>query len=164
MPRRKVVDLTDPRSTSVHNPLTEGDDPMATQSRKLFVNLAVNDLPRTKAFFSKLGFTYNPQFTNDEAACMPLSEDAFVMLLRRDRFKDFTKKEICDTARYTEGLFALSCDSRAEVDAMVNTAIEAGGREATDPQDHGFMFVRTFYDLDGHHWEIMWMDPAALQK
>ena len=137
---------------------------MAPQSRKLFVNLAVNDLPRTKAFFSKLGFPYNPQFTNDEAACMPLSEDAFVMLLRRDRFMDFTKKEICDTARYTEGLFAISCDSRAEVDAMVNTAIEAGGTEATDPQDHGFMFVRTFYDLDGHHWEVMWMDPAALQK
>ena len=137
---------------------------MATQSRKLFVNLAVNDLPRTKTFFSKLGFTYNPQFTNDEAACMPLSEDAFVMLLRRDRFKDFTKKEICDTSRYTEGLFAISCDSRAEVDAMVNTAIAAGGTEATDPQDHGFMFVRTFYDLDGHHWEVMWMDPAALQK
>jgi predicted lactoylglutathione lyase len=137
---------------------------MATQSRKLFVNLAVNDLPRTKAFFTKLGFTYNPQFTNDEAACMPLSGDAFVMLLRRDRFKDFTKKEICDTSRYTEGLFALSCDSRAEVDAMVNTAIEAGGKEATDAQDHGFMYVRTFYDLDGHHWEGIWMDPAALQK
>jgi len=135
-----------------------------TTGRKLFVNLAVNDLPRTKAFFTTLGFTYNPQFTNDEAACMPLSEDAFVMLLRRDRFKDFTKKEICDTSRYTEGLFAISCDSRAEVDAMVNTAIEAGGTEATDPQDHGFMFVRTFYDLDGHHWEVMWMDPAALQK
>jgi len=135
-----------------------------TTGRKLFVNLAVNDLPRTKAFFAKLGFGYNPQFTNDEAACMPLSEDAFVMLLRRDRFKDFTKKEICDTSRYTEGLFAISCDSRAEVDTMVNTAIEAGGTEATDPQDHGFMFVRTFYDLDGHHWEVMWMDPAALQK
>ena len=135
-----------------------------TTARKLFVNLAVNDLPRTKAFFSKLGFTYNPQFTNDEAACMPLSEDAFVMLLRRDRFKDFTKKEICDTTRYTEGLFAISCDSRAEVDTMVNTAIEGGGKEATDPQDHGFMFVRTFYDLDGHHWEVMWMDPATLQK
>ena len=135
-----------------------------TTPRKLFVNLAVNDLPRTKAFFSKLGFTYNPQFTNDEAACMPLSEEAFVMLLRRDRFKDFTKKEICDTTRYTEGLFAISCDSRAEVDAMVSTAVEAGGKEATDPQDHGFMFVRTFYDLDGHHWEVMWMDPTALQK
>jgi len=95
---------------------------------------------------------------------MPLSEDAFVMLLRRDRFKDFTKKEICDTSRYTEGLFAISCDSRAEVDTMVNTAIEAGGTEATDPQDHGFMYVRTFYDLDGHHWEIAWMDPVALQQ
>ena len=135
-----------------------------TTARKIFVNLAVKDLARTKAFFAKLGFGFNPQFTNDEAACMPLSEDAFVMLLRRDRFMDFTKKEICDTARYTEGLFAISCDSRAEVDAMVNTAIEAGGTEATDPQDHGFMFVRTFYDLDGHHWEVMWMDPAALQK
>jgi predicted lactoylglutathione lyase len=75
------------------------------------------------------------------------------MLLRRDRFKDFTKKEICDTHVTPRGLFAISCDSRAEVDTMVNTAIEAGGTEATDPQDHGFMFVRTFYDLDGHHWE-----------
>ena len=110
------------------------------QSRKLFVNLAVNDLPRTKAFFSKLGFTYNPQFTNDEAACMPISEEAFVMLLGRDRFKDFTKKEICDTARYTEGLFAISCDSRAEVD--LNLAMTANGRivevQGSSEQGGGF--------------------------
>jgi predicted lactoylglutathione lyase len=135
-----------------------------TGSRKLFVNLAVHDLPRTKAFFAKLGFGFNPQFTNDEAACMPISEDAFVMLLRRERFQDFTRKEICDTSRYTEGLFALSCESRAEVDAMLTTALAEGATEATDPQDHGFMYVRTFYDLDGHHWEIMWMDPAAIQQ
>ena len=135
-----------------------------TTARKLFVNLSVQDLPRTKAFFTKLGFTFNPQFTNDEAACMIVSDEAFVMLLGRDHFKGFTKKEICDTSRYTEGLFALSCDSRAEVDAMVKTAIAEGGAEATDPQDHGFMYVRTFYDLDGHHWEIAWMDPAALQQ
>ena len=135
-----------------------------TQSRKLFVNLPVHDLPRTKAFFAKLGFGFNPQFTNDEAACMPIGEDAFVMLLRRERFRDFTKKEICDTSRYTEGLFALSCESRAEVDAMLRTALAEGAKEATDPQDHGFMYVRTFYDLDGHHWEIMWMDPAAIER
>jgi predicted lactoylglutathione lyase len=91
-------------------------------------------------------------------------EDAFVMLLRRDRFADFTRKEICDTSRYTEGLFALSCESRVEVDTMLKTAIAEGAKEATDPQDHGFMYVRTFYDLDGHHWEIMWMDPAAIPQ
>src|SRR5262245_5433473 len=100
MPLSTVVDSTEARSTSGKPPhLRRISMTTTTTGRKLFVNLAVNDLPRTKAFFSKLGFTYNPQFTNDEGACMPLSEDAFVMLLRRDRFKDFTKKEICDTSR-----------------------------------------------------------------
>jgi len=133
-----------------------------TPARKIFVNLAVRDLRRSVEFFTKLGFTFDPRFTDEHATCMIISDEAFVMLLVRDRFKDFTKKDICDTTKYTEGLFALSTGSRAEVDAMVNTAIAAGGTHAADPMDHGFMYGWSFYDLDGHHWEVMWMDPAAM--
>jgi uncharacterized protein len=135
-----------------------------TQPRKIFVNLPVRDLKRAIEFFTKLGFTFNPQFTDENATCMIVSDDAYVMLLVRDRFKDFTKKQICDTATHTEGLFALTCESRAEVDTLVKTAIAAGGTHAQDPMDHGFMYGWSFYDLDGHHWEVFWMDPAAVQK
>jgi predicted lactoylglutathione lyase len=132
--------------------------------RKLFVNLAVRDLERSKAFFAKLGFGFDPRFTDEKAACMALSPEAFVMLLTEPFFRGFTKRELCDTRRQTEGLFCLSCDSRAEVDALVKTALAAGGSPAMDPQDHGFMYGWSFYDPDGHHWEVMWMDPAALQQ
>lgn len=138
---------------------------MATANpRKVFVNLPVRDLPRTKAFFSKLGFQYNPQFTDDNAACMILSEDGFVMLLAQPFFKTFTKKDLSDATKQTEVLIALSCTSRDEVDHLVKTAIEAGGTHAMDPQDHGFMYAWSFYDPDGHHWEVLWMDPAHVQK
>jgi hypothetical protein len=112
-------------------------------------------------FFSKLGFQYNPRFTDNNAACMILNDDAHVMLLAEPFFKTFTKRQICDTRSHTEGLFALSCESRAEVDAMVNQALAAGGQHAMDPMDHGFMYGWSFYDLDGHHWEVFWMDPQA---
>jgi uncharacterized protein len=138
---------------------------MATPTpRKVFVNLPVRDLPRTKAFFSKLGFQYNAQFTDDNAACMILSEDGYVMLIAQPFFKTFTKKEISDATKQTEVLIALSCTSREEVDQMVKTAIEAGGTHAMDPQDHGFMYAWSFYDLDCHHWEVLWMDPAHVQS
>ena len=133
----------------------------AHNSRKIFVNLPVRDLARSVDFFTKLGFTFNPQFTAEQATCMIVSEEAFVMLLVEDRFKDFTRKRICDTTTHTEGLFALSCASRAEVDDMVKTAIAAGGSHAADPQDHGFMYGWSFYDPDGHHWEVFWMDPSV---
>ncbi|MEP7117126.1 MAG: VOC family protein [Acidobacteriota bacterium] len=136
---------------------------MAAVSRKLFVNLSVRDLPAAQQFFAALGFTFNPQFTDDNAACMIVSDEAFVMLLTEPFFRGFTKKEICDTATRTEGLFALSCTSREEVSALVKTALAHGGSAAMDPQDHGFMFAWSFYDLDGHHWEVMWMDPAHVQ-
>ncbi len=136
---------------------------MAAHSRKLFVNLAVRDLNKSKEFFSKLGFEFNPKFTDDKAACMVISEEAFVMLLVEPFFKTFTKQALCDTTKQTEGLFALSCNSRAEVDEMVRKAIAGGGRHAMEAQDHGFMYGWSFYDLDGHHWEVMWMDPAAAQ-
>ena len=130
-------------------------------SRKIFVNLAVRDLARSQEFFGKLGFAFNPQFTDANAACMVISDVAYAMLLVERFFKTFTKKEICNTSTQTEGMFALSCDSRAEVDEMVKKAIAAGGREAMDAQDHGFMYGRSFYDLDGHHWYVFWMDPKA---
>ncbi|HEX8824340.1 MAG TPA: VOC family protein [Archangium sp.] len=134
-----------------------------TRSRKIFINLAVRDLKKSMEFFSNLGFAFNPKFTDSKAACMIISEEAFVMLLSEPFFKTFTKREPCDTSRQTEGLFALSCDSRAEVDELVKKAIAGGGKHAMDVQDHGFMYGWSFYDLDGHHWEVMWMDPKAAQ-
>jgi predicted lactoylglutathione lyase len=136
----------------------------AKQSRKIFVNLAVRDLKKSMEFFTKLGFEFNPQFTDEKAACMVISDEAFVMLLREPFFKTFTKQELCDTTKQTEGLFALSCESRTEVDEIVNKAIAAGGKHAMDPMDQGFMYGWSFYDLDGHHWEVMWMDPKAIAK
>lgn len=135
----------------------------SNNSRMVFVNLPVRDLKKSMAFFSKLGFEFNPKFTDEKAACMVISQDAFVMLLSEPFFKTFTKRNICDTAQQTEGLFALSCASRAEVDEIARKAIDSGGREAMDPMDQGFMYGRSFYDLDGHHWEPFWMDPNAVQ-
>jgi uncharacterized protein len=132
-------------------------------ARKIFVNLAVRDLKKSMDFFTALGFTFNPKFTDENAACMIINGDAFVMLLAEPFFRTFTRQEVCDTSRYTEGLFALSCESRAAVDDMVQTAIAAGGRPAMEPQDHGFMYGRSFYDVDGHHWEVLWMDPATAE-
>jgi len=129
----------------------------------MFVNLAVKDLGRSMGFFRGLGFQFDPKFTNDKGACMIISDQAYVMLLSEPFFKTFTKKKICETASHTEGLFALCCDSRAEVDELVKKAKAAGGRHAMDPQDHGFMYGWSFYDLDGHHWEVLWMDPKGMQ-
>jgi predicted lactoylglutathione lyase len=133
-----------------------------TTNRQIFVNLSVRDLERSKAFFTKLGFFFNPRFTDDKAACMVISTCASVMLLDEPFFRTFTRREPCDTRTHTEGLFALSCESRAAVDTMVQKALAAGGTPALDPQDHGFMYGWSFYDLDGHHWEVLWMDPASL--
>jgi predicted lactoylglutathione lyase len=133
-------------------------------ARKIFVNLAVRDLNRSKEFFSRLGFEFNPQFTDDKAACMVLSEEGYVMLLREQFFKTFTKKSVCNTATHNEALLALSCESRAEVDALVNKAVANGGSHAMPAQDHGFMYAWSFFDPDGHHWEVLWMDPKHIQK
>jgi predicted lactoylglutathione lyase len=137
---------------------------MENETRKIFVNLAVRDLPKSMNFFRALGFDFNPRFTDDNAACMIVNDDAFVMLLAEPFFKTFTKRELCDTTKQTEGLFALSCASRGAVDETVKKAVTAGGRHAMDPQDHGFMYAWSFYDLDGHHWEVVWMDKKALEQ
>jgi uncharacterized protein len=133
-----------------------------TSARRMFVNLAVRDLAKSKDFFSALGFSFNPQFTDDKAACMIVNDEAFVMLLTQPFFRTFTRRDICDTSQYTEGLLALSCETREEVDEMVKRAIAGGGQHAMDPQDHGFMYGWSFYDPDGHHWEVFWMDPKAV--
>ena len=136
---------------------------MTHASRKLFVNIAVRDLKKSMGFFSALGFTFNPKFTDDNAACMVISDEAYAMLLAEPFFKRFTKRELCDTTRQSEALIALSCGSRGEVDDMVKKAIDAGGTRAMDPADHGFMYGWSFYDPDGHHWEVFWMDPKTVQ-
>jgi len=135
----------------------------ATRSREIFVNLPVRDIQKSMEFFSSLGFTFNPQFTDQKAACMIISDKAYVMLLSEPFFRGFTKNDVCDTSRSTEALLALSCESRGEVDQMVRKAIDGGGRHAMDPMDHGFMYNWSFYDLDGHHWEVLWMDPNHVQ-
>jgi predicted lactoylglutathione lyase len=130
--------------------------------RKVFVNLPVSDLARSKAFFDKLGFHYDARFTNEKAACMILSEQGFVMLLQRDFFATFTRRAVADTDAPTETLVAISCESREEVTELLRIALENGGRAAMPPQDYGFMFQSSFYDPDGHHWELGWMDPSHL--
>jgi uncharacterized protein len=136
----------------------------ANPGRKMFVNLPVRDLKRSMDFFAKLGFAFTPQFTDDKAACMVVSEEAFVMLLVDERFRDFTTKQICETGAFTEAIVALSASNRAEVDEMVRTAIAAGGAHALAPMDHGFMYAWSFYDPDGHHWEVVWMDPNHIMQ
>ena len=131
---------------------------------KIFVNLPVKDLNKTIEFFTKLGFTFNPQFTDENATCMIVGEDIFVMLLVEKFFKAFTKKEICDTTKNTEVIVALSAESREKVDQMTTKAIEAGGRETRERQDHGWMYGRAFQDIDGHLWEVIYMDQSTIKK
>ena len=126
---------------------------------KIFVNLPVKNLDRSKAFFGKLGYEFNAQFTDVTAACMVISEDIYTMLLTEPKFKQFTKKPIADAKKTTEVLVCLSMDSKERVNEVVDTAVKAGGTEAREPMDYGFMFGRAFDDLDGHTWEIIWMDP-----
>jgi uncharacterized protein len=133
-------------------------------SRKIFVNLAVKDLQRTIAFFTALGFEFDPRFTDEQATCMIVSEDAYVMLLVDERFKDFTKKAIADSTTATEVIVALSAESREQVDELADKALRAGGSPANDPMEMGFMYGRSFHDPDGHLWELIWMDPAALER
>ena len=132
-------------------------------ARKLFVNIPVRDLPKSMEFFSALGFRFNEKFTDEKAACMVVNDDAYFMLLTEAFFRTFTNREAADAKRSTGALFALSCDSRAEVDQIVRKAIDAGGSHAKDPVDQGFMYGWSFYDVDGHHWEVLWMDPQAIQ-
>jgi predicted lactoylglutathione lyase len=132
-------------------------------STKIFVNLPVKDLKKSMSFYDAIGFKNNPQFTDDTAACMVISEDIYVMILTEAKFKTFTPKKIADATTSTEVLTALSRESRADVDDTVRKAVAAGGSTYSKPNDHGFMYQHGFQDPDGHIWEVLWMDPKAVQ-
>lgn len=132
--------------------------------RMIFVNLPVKDLEASMRFFGALGFTFNPNFTDETAACMVIEENIFAMLLTEAKFRDFITGEISDATKATEVLTCLSCDSRAQVDDTLSKALAAGGKPWKPVMDYGFMYGASFQDPDGHVWELMWMDPAAAHK
>ena len=130
--------------------------------KQIFVNLAVRDLKRSMDYFKALGFDFNPQFTSDQGASMIVGENIYAMLLTEPFFQTFTKKPISDAKKSTEVLVCLSCESRAEVDDLVAKAVAAGGTTPREPKDYGFMYGHGFLDLDGHIWELVYMDPNAV--
>jgi len=130
----------------------------------IFVNLPVKDLNRSVEFFTKLGYTFNAEFTDENATCMVISDTIYVMLLVEPFFKTFTNKEIVDTSKTVEVSIFLSADSRAHVDEMLAKALAAGAVEPKEPQDMGFMYGRDFEDLDGHAWSYMYMEPSANEQ
>jgi uncharacterized protein len=133
-------------------------------SRLLFLNLPVADLAASRAFFAELGFGFNEKFCDEGAACMIVSDQAYVMLLQRDRFAEFVTKPLADPAETTALTACVSAESREEVDALADAAGRAGAGDGKGPRDYGFMYQRSFHDLDGHLWEIAWMDPVAVEK
>lgn len=132
--------------------------------KHIFVNLPVKDLDASKSFFEKLGFSFNPQFTDESAACMVITDSIYAMLLTYNRFKDFTPKALVNAHISSEVLNALTVESREKVNELVDAALIAGASETRPPDDYGFMFARSFNDLDGHVWEIVWMDESQVQK
>ncbi|MEM5384492.1 VOC family protein [Paraburkholderia phymatum] len=130
--------------------------------KQIYVNLAVSSVEKSKAFFSQLGFTFEPKFTNEQAAAMVIGENIYAMLLAKDFFQTFTHKTLCNPKESTEALICISCDSRAQVDELVAKARAAGGAVPRAPQDHGFMYGHGFEDIDGHIWELVYMDPNAV--
>jgi predicted lactoylglutathione lyase len=130
----------------------------------IFPNLAVEDLDRSVEFFTNLGFTFDPRFTDDTATAMVVNDGAVVMLLVKDKFADFTSKELVDSRTHTEAILALSAESREDVDEFADKALASGGSPAREPMELGFMYGRSFNDPDGHLWEIFWMDPSALEE
>ena len=133
-------------------------------SRQVFINLPVADLPRSIAFFKALGFSHNPQFTDDAGACIVVSDTILVMLLTHARFRNFTPKAICDTSKAVEVLLTLSCESREQVDGLVAKAVAAGGSTYDKPEDYGFMYTHSFVDPDGHGWGLVHMSAMPTQK
>jgi predicted lactoylglutathione lyase len=137
---------------------------MATHERLTFLNLPVSNLEASKRFFEHLEFAFDPKFTDQSAACMVISDKSYVMLLETARFADFAKKPVGDAKATTGAMIAVSADDREAVDTFADAALAAGGTFAADPMDMGFMYGRSFFDLDGFHWEVMWMDPAAVEQ
>lgn len=136
----------------------------AHPGRTLFVTLPVEDLERSKAFFDGLGFSFNPAFSGENAECMLVGEHASVMLGTREMWAELSHKPMADPTTHALALFCFSVDSRGEVDTVSAAALAAGGTEADGAEDHGYMYSRSFFDLDGHGWQVMWMDPAAAEQ
>ncbi|HET6509913.1 MAG TPA: VOC family protein [Baekduia sp.] len=136
----------------------------AHPGRMLFVTLPVEDAERSRAFFARLGFTFNPAFSDGNGVCMLVGEHAFVMLVEHEKFLELTKLPPADPRTHALGLFCFSVDDRAEVDTVTDAAVAAGAVDHDDAEDHGFMYSRSFFDLDGHGWQVMWMDPAAVPQ
>lgn len=134
---------------------------MATQ---IFINLPVKDLQKSIGFFTHLGFNFNPQFTDETATCMIISENIYVMLLIKSRFQEFTKKPVSDAKTSMRVFICLDAESRDAVDTMVKNAVDAGGRIYADPMDHGWMYGHSFEDIDGHQWEVAYMDITAFPQ
>ncbi|WP_435239656.1 VOC family protein [Streptomyces sp. YPW6] len=132
-------------------------------AQMIFVNLPVKNLETTVGFFGKLGYTTNPAFSDDKTACLVISDTIFAMLMTKERFKEFTKKDVVDASTATEVILALSADSREKVDELADAALASGGSPAGETQDLGFMYGRSFQDPDHHIWEVVWMDPAAAE-
>jgi|SRR5690554_2578944 len=135
----------------------------STKQRPLFVNLMIEDIERSKRFFEALGFSFNPQFEDENGCCLVINEQAFAMLLKPDFFKTFTERKVCDTSTHTEALLCVMVTSREEVDQMIDTALATGVSVAQPLQDQGGMYGGSFYDPDGHHWEVGFMDVAGEQ-
>lgn len=128
--------------------------------QQIYVNLPIREMARSRAFFESLGYAFNPQFSNEQGACLVLGDNLFVMLLVEPFFQGFTPKAVADAAKTTEVLVCVSCASREEVDALVAKAVAAGGRTYSEPKDHGFMYQHAYEDLDGHLWELVAMTGA----
>jgi predicted lactoylglutathione lyase len=135
----------------------------AHPGRMLFVALPVADLERSKAFFAKLGFSYDPTFSGETAACMPIGEQAVVMLLARETFAQYSHRPAGDPTTHSQALYSLGVSTHDEVNTVADAALAEGATEADGPEDLGFMYTRSFFDLDGHPWQILWMNPEAQQ-
>ncbi len=152
------------RRLNPRQPFTTAPEGTMSAQRLVFINLPVSDLDATKGFFAGLGFEFDPKFTDDSCACMKISDLAYAMLIVESRFADFTPKPIADARTSTEALICLSAEDREGVDALADAALAAGATAAKEPTDYGFMYGRSFQDLDGHIWEVMWMSQEAIEQ
>ncbi|RII09600.1 Glyoxalase-like domain protein [Streptomyces sp. YIM 130001] len=139
---------------------------MATGSyqQMIFINLAVDDLTKSRKFFEEIGYSFNPFFSDENTACLVISDTIYAMLMTKERLADFAKKPLADSTRSTAVLLCLSAETRADVDRLADAALAAGGTPAAEPVDYGLMYGRSFYDPDGHHWEVTWMDATTAEE
>ena len=137
---------------------------MAFRSKNIFINLSVKDVNKSTNFFKELGFEFNPQFSDETTSCLIIGDNIFAMIMDEERFKGFTKKEIADTTTSSEVILSFSAESRDQVERIVNKALSSGGKTFSEPIDHGFMYIWGFQDLDGHLWEVTYMDESSLNQ